>query len=87
MIFFHNPVTDDNERAVAELPPDMRKARFIMEYAEFLEMAKNIVILTSFWFIIVLDIWGIGSLIVHFMKWVHSGIKKIRNKDVEKKEE
>lgn len=27
MIFFHNPVTDDNERAVAELPPDMRKAR------------------------------------------------------------
>ena len=58
-----------------------------MEYAEFLEMAKNIVILTSFWFIIVLDIWGIGSLIVHFMKWVHSGIMKIRNKDVEKKEE
>ena len=58
-----------------------------MDYAEFLEMAKNIVILTSFWFIIVLDIWGIGSLIVHFMKWVHSGIKKIRNKDVEKKEE
>lgn len=58
-----------------------------MEYAEFLEMAKNIVILTSFWFIIVLDIWGIGSLIVHFMKWVQSGIKKIRNKDVEKKEE
>lgn len=58
-----------------------------MEYAEFLEMAKNIVILTSFWFIIVLDIWGIGSLIVHFMNWVHSGIKKIRNKDVEKKSE
>ena len=58
-----------------------------MEYAEFLEMAKNIVILTSFWFIIVLDIWGIGSLIVHFMNWVHSGIKKIRNKGVEKKSE
>ena len=58
-----------------------------MEYAEFLEMAKNIVILTSFWFIIVLDVWGIGSLIVHFMNWVHSGIKKIRNKDVEKKSE
>lgn len=58
-----------------------------MEYAEFLEIAKNIVILTSFWFIIVLDIWGIGSLIVHFMNWVHSGIKKIRNKDVEKKSE
>ena len=58
-----------------------------MEYAEFLEMAKNIVILTSFWFIIVLDIWGIGSLIVHFINWVHSGIKKIRNKDVEKKSE
>lgn len=58
-----------------------------MEYAEFLEMAKNIVILTSFWFIIVLDIWGIGSLIVHFMNWVHSGIKKIRNKDAEKKSE
>ena len=58
-----------------------------MEYAEFIEMAKNIVILTSFWFIIVLDIWGIGSLIVHFMNWVHSGIKKIRNKDVEKKSE
>ena len=58
-----------------------------MEYAEFLEMAMNIVILTSFWFIIVLDIWGIGSLIVHFMNWVHSGIKKIRNKDVEKKSE
>lgn len=58
-----------------------------MEYAEFLEMAKNIVVLTSFWFIIVLDIWGIGSLIVHFMNWVHSGIKKIRNKDVEKKSE
>ena len=58
-----------------------------MEYAEFLEMAKNIVILTSFWFIIVLDIWGICSLIVHFMNWVHSGIKKIRNKDVEKKSE
>lgn len=58
-----------------------------MEYAEFLEMAKNIVVLTSFWFIIVLDIWGIGSLIVHFMNWGHSGIKKIRNKDVEKKSE
>lgn len=58
-----------------------------MEYAEFLEMAKNIVVLTSFWFIIVLDIWGIGSLIVHFMNWVYSGIKKIRNKDVEKKSE
>ena len=27
MIFFHNLVTDDNERAVAELPPDMRKVR------------------------------------------------------------
>ena len=26
-IFFHNPVTDDNGRAVAMLPPDMRKAR------------------------------------------------------------
>ena len=58
-----------------------------MEYAEFLEIAKKIVILNSFWFIIVLDIWGIGSLIVHFMNWVHSGIKKIRNKDVEKKSE
>ena len=58
-----------------------------MEYAEFLEMAKNIVVLTSFWFIIVLDIWGIGSLIVHFMNWVYSGIKKIRNKGVEKKSE
>ena len=58
-----------------------------MEYAEFLEMAKNIVVLTSFWFILVLDIWGIGSLIVHFMNWVYSGIKKIRNKDVEKKSE
>ena len=58
-----------------------------MEYAEFLEMAKNIVILTSFWFIIVLDIWGICSLIMHFVKWVHSEIKKIRNKDAEKKSE
>lgn len=58
-----------------------------MEYAEFLEMAKNIVILTSFWFIIVLDIWGICSLIVHFVKWVYGGIKKIRNKGVEKKSE
>ena len=58
-----------------------------MEYAEFLEMAKNIVVLTSFWFIIVLDIWGIGSLIMHFVKWVHSEIKKIRNKDAEKKSE
>ena len=58
-----------------------------MEYAEFLEMAKNIVILTSFWFIIVLDIWGICSLIVYFVKWVHGGIKKIRNKGVEKKTE
>lgn len=27
MIFSHNSVTDDNERAVAKLPPDMRKAR------------------------------------------------------------
>lgn len=26
-IFSHNPVTDDNERAVAKLPPDMSKAR------------------------------------------------------------
>lgn len=58
-----------------------------MEYAGFLEMAKNIVIFTSFWFIIVLDIWGISSLIVHLVKWVHGGIKKIRNKDVEKKSE
>lgn len=58
-----------------------------MEYAEFLEMAKNTVILTSFWLIIMLDIWGSGSLIVYFMKWVHSGIKKIRNKGVEKKAE
>lgn len=58
-----------------------------MEYAEFLEMAKNTVILTSFWLIIMLDIWGIGSLIVHFVKWVYSGIKKIRNKDAETKAE
>ena len=27
MIFFHNPVTDDNGRAVAKLPPNIRKAR------------------------------------------------------------
>ena len=27
MISSHNPVTDDNERAVAKLPPDMSKAR------------------------------------------------------------
>lgn len=25
MIFFHNPVTDDNGRAVAKLPPNIRK--------------------------------------------------------------
>ena len=27
MISSHNPVTDDNERAVAKLPPDMSKVR------------------------------------------------------------
>lgn len=27
MISSHNPVTDDNERAVAKLPPDMSKGR------------------------------------------------------------
>lgn len=54
---------------------------------EFLEMAKNTVILTTFWMIITLDIWAIGSMIVHFVKWVHSGIKKIRNKDAETKAE
>ena len=26
MIFFHNPVTDDNGRAVAKLPPNIRKS-------------------------------------------------------------
>lgn len=58
-----------------------------MEYAEFLDMAKNTVIMTSFWFIIMLDLWGIGSLIVHFVKWVHGGIRKIRNKVAETKAE
>ena len=28
MIFSHNPVTDDNKRAVTKLPPDIRKARY-----------------------------------------------------------
>ena len=58
-----------------------------MTYTEFLEFAKNTVKFTSFWLIIMLDIWGIGSLILHFVKWVHCGIRKIRNKDVETKAE
>ena len=58
-----------------------------MECAEFLEMAKNMVIMTSFWFRIMLDLWGVGSLIVHFVKWVHGGIRKSRNKNAETKAE
>ena len=48
--------------------------------AEFLEAAKTMVILTSFWTIIVLDIWAIGSMITHFIMWVYKGIKKLRNR-------
>ena len=58
-----------------------------MTYAEFLELAKNTVISITFWLSIVLDIWGIGAMIVHFVKWVHGGIKKIRNNDAETKAE
>ncbi len=36
--------------------------------AEFLEAAKTIVILTTFWAIIVLDIWAIG----HWLLWLMS---------------
>lgn len=52
--------------------------------AEFLEAAKTMVILTSFWTIIVLDIWAIGSMITHFIMWVYKGIKKFRSRKSEK---
>ena len=48
--------------------------------AEFLEAAKTMVVLTTFWAIIVLDIWAIGSMITHFIMWVHKGIKKLCKK-------
>ena len=48
--------------------------------AEFLEAAKTMVILTTFWAIIVLDIWAIGSMITHFIMWVYKGIKKLSKK-------
>lgn len=48
--------------------------------AEFLEAAKTMVVLTTFWAIIVLDIWTIGSMITHFIMWVHKGIKKLCKK-------
>lgn len=48
--------------------------------AEFLEAAKTMVILTSFWAIIVLDIWAIGNMITHFIMWVYKGIKKLSKK-------
>ena len=49
--------------------------------AEFLEAAKTMVILTSFWTIIVLGIWAIGSMITHFIMWVY---KASRNSEAEK---
>jgi len=55
-----------------------------MVSAEFLETAKTMVILTGFWVIIVLDIWAIGSILTHFIKWVCKGIRKLVKK---KKEE
>ena len=48
---------------------------------EFMNMAKETVVLSAFWFIILLDIWGIGYLLVHFIKWVHGSIRKLRGKD------
>lgn len=48
--------------------------------AEFLEAAKTMVILTTFWAIIVLDIWAIGSMITHFIMCVYKGIKKLSKK-------
>lgn len=40
------------------------------------EFMKNTVIATAFVFIIMLDIWGIGNLIVTFVKWIWKKIHK-----------
>ena len=58
-----------------------------MSYVEFWKLVKDTVILASFWFDIVLNIWGMGSLIIRLIKWVHSGIRKIKNKGATTKTE
>lgn len=68
-------------RAVETAAHDFKKSEEnIMLSAEFLEAAKTMVILTTFWAIIVLDIWAIGSMITHFIMWVYKGIKKLSKK-------
>ena len=58
-----------------------------MSYVEFWKLVKDTVILASFWFDIVLNIWGMGSLIIRLIKRVHSGIRKIKNKGATTKTE
>ena len=47
---------------------------------QFLEAAKTTVVLTTFWMIIVFDIWAIGAMITHSIKWIGKGIQKFRKK-------
>lgn len=58
-----------------------------MSYVEFWKLVKDTVILASFWFDIVLNIWGMGSLIIRLIKRMHSGIRKIKNKGAATKTE
>ena len=63
-----------------------RKGKIMTETVLF-EFAKHTVVLTSFWLIIMLEIWGIGGIIVHFVKWVKGCIGKKKEKDAEENTE
>lgn len=43
------------------------------------EFMRNTVIATAFVFIIMLDIWGIGNMIVTFVKWIWKKTHKAKD--------
>ena len=48
------------------------------------DFMKEVVVMTGFMFIIMLDIWGIGYWVVKLVKWI---IKKLRKKKDEAADE